>query len=296
MQLGDAARGHFALVFFSLFVAGTYSLGSFAAPHIDPDVLMMLRFVLSAMLLGVLIALRNPTAFKQIVAPWRYLLLGSIFAIYFVCLFEALRLTTAISTGVMFTLTPFLTAGFAWLLLRQVTSQATFLALAIAAVGAVWVIFRGDVNALLAFDIGKGEQIFLIGIVAHAIYIPLVRYLDRGEPVILQTLGVLVGGSIPLLIVSLPNVLQTDWPALPVIVWIALAYIVVFATLITFVLLMYGTRRLPSTKVMAYTYLIPCWVILWDAMLGRGLPENSVYIGVALTVAAMLLLLRPEKS
>ena len=38
----------------------------------------------------------------------------------------------------------------------------------------------------------------------------------------------------------------------------------------TFVLLQFATLRLPSAKVMAYTYLVPSWVILWELALGRA--------------------------
>ncbi len=52
--------------------------------------------------------------------------------------------------------------------------------------------------------------------------------------------------------------------------------------------------RLPSAKVMAYTYLTPSWVILWEIALGKGAPTGLILIGIALTVVALLLLLRDE--
>lgn len=292
MNLSEATKAHIALVFFSLLVAGTYSLGSLAAPFIDATALMALRFIFSAILMGAIVAVRYPQELREITASWRYLLLGTIFAIYFVSLFEALKITSAVSTGAMFTLTPFLTAGFSYLLLRQKSSYYVLLSLSIAAAGAVWVIFRGNIDALLSFDIGYGEKIFFIGVIAHAFYIPLARILDRGEPVMVFTFGVLVGGSIPLLLLSYVEFLTIDWTTLPKIVWISLVYMVVFATLTTFVLLQYGNQRLPGAKVMAYTYLIPSWIIVWEALLGRGLVEGSVYFGIGLTVFAMIMLLR----
>jgi drug/metabolite transporter (DMT)-like permease len=290
--MSEAAKGHLALVFFSLFVAGTYSLGSLAAPYIDATALMALRFVFSAILMAVLIAVLKPSFLKDIQRPWRYLFLGTLFAIYFVALFEALKTSPAVTIGAMFTLTPFLTAGIAYLLLKQKSSTYNLIALLIAAIGAVWVIFRGDLALLSAFDLGRGEKIFLIGVLAHAAYIPLARMLDRGEPVMVFSFGVLAGGSIPLLIFGYDKLAGTDWSSIPVVVWVTLAYMIVFATLITFVLLQYGNQRLPGAKVMAYTYLIPSWVIVWEALLGRGLVGGSVLIGVSLTVVAMLMLLR----
>ena len=50
-----------------------------------------------------------------------------------------------------------------------------------------------------------------------------------------------------------PAWLATDWAALPAIVWITLAYIVVFATMVSSYLLAFASLRLPAAKVMAYT-------------------------------------------
>lgn len=292
VNLSESTKAHIALIFFSMFVAGTYSLGSMATPFIDSTTLMALRFILAALLMGFIVAIRHPQELRQASALWRYFLLGSIFAFYFVALFEALKTSSALATGAMFTLTPFITAGFAYFLLKQNTSRFVLISLCIATIGAIWVIFKGNIAELLAFNIGRGEKIFFAGVIAHALYIPLSRMLDRGEPVLVFTFGVLVGGSIPLLAFSFSEITTIDWSAIPIVVWLTLAYMVIFATLITFVLLTYSNKRLDGAKVMAYTYLIPSWVIVWDMILGRGTPTVTIYIGVSLTIVAMVMLLR----
>jgi drug/metabolite transporter (DMT)-like permease len=90
------------------------------------------------------------------------------------------------------------------------------------------------------------------------------------------------------------DIVATDWAALPAIVWVTLIYIAVFASSMTFVLLQYATLRLPSAKVMAYTYLTPSWVILWEIALGHGVPALMVLGGVVLTIVALGLLLKEE--
>ena len=68
------------------------------------------------------------------------------------------------------------------------------------------------------------------------------------------------------------------------------------ASAATFVLLQYATLCLPSAKVMAYTYLTPSWVILWEIALGHGAPRPLILIGIAMTVVALVLLLRNEET
>jgi drug/metabolite transporter (DMT)-like permease len=287
----EGLRGHLAMLAFSALVAGSFSLGSMAAPFVDPAALTTLRFVLAGTIVGAAALATTGLKRSAFAAPWRYLVLGALLAVYFVMMFEGLKTAAPVSTAAVFTLTPLMAAGFGWLLLRQITTARMAIALAIGAAGAAWVIFRADWHALLAFHIGTGEMIYFWGCVAHAIYAPMVRKLNRGEPAIVFTFGMMLAGTIILGLWSWRAILATDWAALPAIVWITLAYVSIAASAMTFVLLQYASLRLPSAKVMAYTYLTPCWVILWEIALGRGLPPVAVLTGVAMTILALYLLL-----
>ncbi|PKP74714.1 MAG: EamA family transporter [Alphaproteobacteria bacterium HGW-Alphaproteobacteria-6] len=280
---------------FSALVAGSFSLGSMAAPLIAPAAFTALRFAIAAALVGAAALASGSLSRASFAAPWRHLLLGTIFASYFVLMFEGLKTAPAVSTAAVFTLTPLLSAGFGWILLRQRLTRRMAMALGIGAAGAVWVIFRADLVALMRFEVGRGEAIFFAGCIAHAAYTPLVRRLNRGETPLAFTFVMLLAGTLVLTLWARDEVLATDWPALPAVVWITLGYTAVFASAATFVLLQYATLRLPSAKVMAYTYLTPCWVILWEAGLGRGLPHGLVLAGIGLTVLALAMLLRDEE-
>ena len=166
------------------------------------------------------------------------------------------------------------------------------LALAIGAFGALWVIFRADLGKFFAFDIGTGEVIYFWGCVSHAIYTPMVRKLNRGENPVQFTFGMLVAGGVILTLWGWRDIVATDWAALPPIVWITIGYVAVFASSATFVLLQFASLRLASSKVMAYTYLTPSSVILWEVVLHGVVPPVIVLGGVVLTAGALLLLLR----
>ena len=290
------ARGHLAMLAFSALVAGSFSLGVMAAPFIDPAALTALRFWLAAAIVGTVAALTTGLPRRALHAPWRYLLLGGTFGIYFVLMFEGLKTAQAVSAAAVFTLTPVIAGIAGWFLLRQITTPRMALALAIGAVGAIWVIFRADLAALARFQMGRGEAIYFIGCIAHAVYTPMVRKLNRGEPPVVFTFGMLIGGALLVTAWAWPAIRATDWAALPGIVWLTLAYVSIFASATTFVLLQYATMHLPSAKVMAYTYLTPSWVILLEFTLGNGLPSAWVLGGVALTILALLLLLRDDSA
>lgn len=289
--LSSQMRGHLAMLAFSGVVAGSYSLGGQVANDVAPIAFTAVRFLLASVVVGVLaMAWSRPKA-QDFRAPWRYGIMGGLLVTYFVLMFEALRFADPVSTSAVFTLTPLMSALFGWILLRQITSSYVALALGVGGAGALWVIFRADFQALLAFRIGLGERIFFVGCAAHALYTPLVRVLNRGEALPVFTFGILTAGTVLLWVLGWPQIRATDWTNLPPLVWITLGYTAIMASVLTFILLQFAALRLPSGKVMAYTYLTPCWVILWEIGLSGGLVEVQVLWGVALTVLALLMLL-----
>lgn len=287
-----AVQGHGAMLAFSALIAGSFSLGSMAANEISPAALNAIRFWIAALLLTVIVWQRGLLGRQVFVASWRYLLLGGLFGAYLVLMLEGLKTAPPVSTAAVFTLTPLISGLFGWLLLRQLFSRRIGAALGIGAIGALWVIFRADLAALLAFDIGRGEAIYFTGCVAHALYTPLVRRLNRGEPALVSSLGTMVAGGALVTLWGAPSIAATDWTALPSIVWIAIVYMAVAATAVTVVLIQFASLRLPSSKVMAYTYLTPSWVILWEIALHGAFPPLATVAGIAVTLVALLLLLR----
>jgi drug/metabolite transporter (DMT)-like permease len=280
---------------FAALIAGAFSIGKRAAPFIDPGALTAARFLLAGCIVAAALAVFGIKPKRQhFRAPWRYLVLGGLMGGYFVFMFEALKTAAPVSTSAMFTLIPAMSAGFGWLMLRQRTTPVAMLALLIGAVGAVWVIFRADIKAILGFDLGYGESIFFVGCVCHAVYTPMVRKLNRGEPVPVYTLLTIMGAAVVVGAYAIQPVMQTEWAVLPMPVWIALGYLSVFTTGITFALLQFAALYLPSGKVMAYGYLTPSFVALYEGISGHGWPAPLVWVGVGLILCALLILLMGE--
>lgn len=291
------------MTLFALLVSVSFSLGSRAAPYIDPSALIGARFVVAC---GALLGLLVATGLLQRVspgeslsrlralarAPWRFPLLGGLLAAYFVLMFEALRVAPPEPLGAVFTLTPFMSAIFLWLFFREATPRRVVAALSVGALGAVWVIFRGDLDALLGLRIGLGEGLFFIGAVSHAIYTSLLRNLNRGEEGSVFVIGISIGAALVTLVYGGPAIARTDWTALPGVVWVALFYLGVATTALTGRLMQYAAMRLSAPKVMAYTYLVPSFVILIEGLTGAGWSQAAILPGVAATLAALALLLR----
>jgi len=293
-QQRERLRGHGAMALFALLIAGSFSFGSRMVLHIDPMAVTAVRFICASLLLGTIVYASSPARCRQNLcvprAFWRFLILGALMAIYFISMFIALEITNPVSTGAVFTLMPLLSAGFGYLILRQLTAGPELVALLVAGAGAIWVIFRGDIEVLRAFDLGKGEMIYLIGTVMHAIYAVLVKKFNRGEAVLYFTFWTILATTAWVILFAFPSMLVTSWGSLPAIVWIGVAYLAIFTTAGTFFLLQYAIMRIPAGKATAYIYLTPTYIILIEGLIGNGWANLSVFLGAAIIVGSLVFL------
>lgn len=282
--------GHLAMIGFALLIAGSFSFGALTAPHIGAAPLNAVRFAIGAAIIGVIAygVRRETLAIPQ--APWRYLVLGALMAVYFVTMFVALGLSSPVSVGAVFTLNPLLAAVFGFFVLGQRARPVVIASLLVAAAGTLWVIFRGDVDALLGLRIGRGEAIFAVGVVCHALYAPLFRRFARGEPLIVSTFWVLFFCALCISLYGARDIAVTGWAAMPAVVWLAIAYLAVFATALTFFLLQFASMRLPAAKVFAYGYLTPAFIVVLEGLLGHGWTSGAVLAGVAVIVGGLAIL------
>ncbi|WP_245440117.1 DMT family transporter [Mesorhizobium sp. Z1-4] len=281
---------HLAMLLFAALVSGSYSLGAIAAPHLGPSAINAVRFAVAVALMAAAGMLLLRGGLRVAGSPWRFALLGALMAVFFVTMFVALRLTTPVSTGAVFTLMPVLAAVFGYLFLGQVPRALVVVSLVIAGCGAVWVIFGGDLDALLGFRIGQGELIFIAGVACHAAYAPLVKKFNRGDPVLAFTFWTLVATGLWIALWGAGEIAATDWVSLPAVVWVVIAYLSIFTTAGTFFLLQFAALRIPAAKVLAYNYLTPSFVILFEGLLGHGWAPLSIAAGAALTVLGLIVL------
>lgn len=285
----EKVKAHLAVLLFSLLISGSFSFGGIATQLIDPFALQALRYALTVALVG-LLCLKMGVSLALPKEAWRFGVLGLLMAVYMTTMFVALQFTKPVATGAIFTLMPLLSAVFAWLLMRQHTRPGVLASLLIAATGAVWVIFRGDISALLAFDIGRGEMIFFVGVLCHAAYVPLLRLFNRREAPLAFVFWATVTTCAFILVPAAPRLVAVDFLALPPIVWIAVLYLSVIATAVTFFLLQYASMRLPAPKVLAYGYLTPTFIIVIEGLIGHGWASAPVFLGALVTACGLLVM------
>jgi len=285
---------HFLMLAAAALVSTSFTVGKAIAAGLDPILLTLIRFVLASLLFLPYVAWQFGLAKPSLKELGRYSIISGALVVFFWLMFEALRSTSALNTSVIFTLVPGISGMYSALVLRERLGRYRLIALALAMTGALWVIFEGNLNRLLALELGRGDLIFFIGCLFMAAYTPLVKLLHRGESMVVMTFWVMVTGSFWLLLLGLNRLPDVNWYAVAPKVWAGIAYLAIFCTIITFFLTQFATLPLGPTRVMAYSYLYPPMVLIIDRFFGHGLPPLRTIIGVLIIVPAMVVVQRGD--
>lgn len=289
-------RGHLIMMVATVLVATSFPVGAAITHGLDPLVLTFLRFTLAAVLFAPIVAWRGGLAVPGVRDLARYGALSLCLVGFFWGMFAALRFTSALNTATIFTLLPLITALVAMVVLKERLGAPSRWALPIGAVGALWVVVRGDWGVLLSLDFGKGDAIFFAATAIMGVYGPLVKRLHRGEPMVQMTFWTLVTGSFWLLALSAPRLAQVDWATVSPGVYLGVVYLAIFTTLVSFFAIQWSALIIGPTKTVSYTYLHPMLVLVMGLALGENLPSAVTYPGFVLIFAAMYILLRAKPS
>ena len=287
----SVASGHMAMLLFSLLVSGSFVLGSIIANLISPDLVTFLRFLIAFIAIAILILYQSKFCFLKYLSIGRSLILGALISIYFITMFEGLKTASSTSMAVVFTLTPLLAGFFDLIFSNRVMSKKVWITVVVAAIGALWIIFDGNIQNFINFKVGYGEKLFFIGCICHALYAALIPKFNNGEPAIVQTFGTLISGIIILGLFSNKEIIYYSWIDFPVIVLLTILYLAIFATAASFFLIQYSAVRLSSIKVMAYTYAVPIWVVLLQIIFLQQLPNTITFVGAFVILVSLLILL-----
>lgn len=143
---------HRHAVLLMIFAAVLWSIAGVFTRHLDSArgfEVTFWRSVFAALFVaGALLWQKKERAFASVRAVGALgILSGLMWSVMFCCFMIALTMTTVANTLIVMSISPLLTAFFAWLFLRQVIALRTWLAIAVAFTGMVWM-FASSVSEL----------------------------------------------------------------------------------------------------------------------------------------------------
>lgn len=278
-----------------ILVASSFPVGSAITNALPPEVMMFIRFLLAAILFAPYVFIKNGLTFPSFKKMIHYTILSVPLVAFFWCMFESLRYTSVFNTGALYTLVPAITAVYALFINQEVTYKLRSFGLFIGTLGALWIVFRGSYSAFIGLELNYGDLIFIVGCLFLGLYNPLVKKLYNGEPMEIMTFWVLLSGAGWLLIASGNSISSIHWYGIESRVYGGILYLSLFSTLITFFLLQLCIVRIGATKVAAYGFLTPIFVMIISISIGMDKFEIITLPGILLVILAMFIIQQEPK-
>ena len=200
IKQGNASHVHALMLFIMVLIAGSFPVAGFITNALSPELMMFIRFLLAALLFSPFVFIKHGWHIPPLEQLLAYAFISIPLVVFFWCMFESLRHTSVVNTGALYTTVPAITAVFAYYINKDKTSPRRKMGLIIGTIGALWIVFRGDVQAFTGLGLNYGDLIFLVGCLFMGVYNPLIKRFYKNEPMELMTFWVILIGSVWLFI------------------------------------------------------------------------------------------------
>jgi drug/metabolite transporter (DMT)-like permease len=283
-----------ALTFMALCFGGTWVAGKVALDDLSPFTVAAARFALASVLLfaWTRLARRRISPLTRANLPYAAGMGLTAVAGYNILFLVGLTLAPASDGAIIVPGTaPILTAILAAIFLRERVGLMAAIGMGIAIGGLFLVITpaaEAGPNRLL------GDALFLLGAVFWAIY-GVITKLGAGQ---FDSVSATLYGTAIGTIVLLPpaiaeggvgQLLAAGWLA-----WIGVLYLAVFGSVIAFVLVQFGIRRIGAARASVFALLVPIFGVGSSAVLLREPLTLMTLVGGALVLLGLSIVQRPH--
>jgi drug/metabolite transporter (DMT)-like permease len=274
---------HISLLAANIIYGLNFSIAKSVMPaQIKPFALVSLRSISAATLfwLTSLFMPREPVNRKDIL----YLFACSFFGVVInqTLFLIGLDMTTPVNSSIILSTNPIFAFIFAALILKE---RITFLkgtGLAIGLSGVLLLILQNGVPDLSSSTF-LGDIFSMVNTISWAFYTVVIkRMLEKYHPVTVMKWTFLFG-----MLTNIPAGYHQwstmDWSAIPLKSWLQIGFVIVGATYLGYLFIIYGLRRLSPTIVSTYTYIQPIIAAYTATLLGQD------HIDLVMIVSTLLI-------
>jgi drug/metabolite transporter (DMT)-like permease len=207
---------------------------------------------------------------------------------YQVLFVEGIARTRAGDAALLIAAAPAFMAIIGWLRGTERTGPRGVVGILLSLCGIALVVF-GDSSGDTGDSTMLGDALLLGASLCWSLYSVLLKpYTERIDGLPLSALT-MIGGAVPLLLVSVPSIAQTNWPAVSPGAWGSIAYSGVLALVVAYFFWYRGVKVLGPTRTGMYANLQPviALVVAW-AMLSEA-PHLMQLAGAGCIMAGLLL-------
>lgn len=275
--------------------ATLWSIAGVVTRHLSPQLATEARFEVTfwrslfaaIFIAGYLVFVQREGLRPVRAAGWPGLISGAMWAVMYSAFMLALTLTTTANTLLVMSVSPFITALLAWMVLRTPIPGRTWIAIGAATAGMTWMFAQGASSAALS-----GTH--LLGI-AIAFSVPLASAinlvtLQKTRAQVDLVPAVLIGGALSAALMAVVMLFTGGWPLHAELRDIALLAVLGFFQLgLPCMLMIRAARHLSAPEIALLALLEVLLGPLW-AWLGAGeTPSQATLTGGAIVLGALVL-------
>lgn len=275
---------HAGLLLESILYAGSYTMAKHVVPdQMSPLELTLVRAIFAGAIFGLvnLLFIREKVVKKDLLA----LAVCSLFGITIsnILFFNGLALTTPVNGALLALTAPLFLVLFA-ILVRGEIEAGTLVGIAIATSGGALLILSDTGLVQNAPNPVLGNMLVGLSAGAYAIYLTLVKpLLDKYHPVTILS-WLFIFATIYLIPFLGTELFAIPWSSFSTTIWLAIAFILLGITFITFLLNTFALRILEPSTVSTYIYTTP----LLTALISVFALQNS--FSISLVIASVLIM------
>jgi drug/metabolite transporter (DMT)-like permease len=274
---------HLSLLGANIIYGLNFSIAKAVMPdHIKPFALVALRSISAAALFWItsLFMPKQPVNRKDLLFLFSVSFFGVV--INQTLFLVGLSMTTPINSSIILSTNPIFAFIFAALILKE---RITFLkgtGLSIGLSGVMLLILQNGMP-----DLGSstflGDIFSMVNTISWAFYTVVIkRMLEKYHPVTVMKWTFLFGmlTNIP---IGYHQWSTMDWTSIPLVSWLQIGFVIVGATYLGYLLIIFGLRRLSPTIVSTYTYTQPIIAAYLATLMGQD------HIDVVMILSALLI-------
>lgn len=270
------------LLFVSIVWGMNFAIVKFAMADLAPLAFTIVRFLAASLFLFLVMKLRKTPFAVRREDRAAVIRLGFIgITVYNIFFMLGLHRTTASHSALLISLSPLVAALIQAATGRERMTVPAAAGLLIAAAGVVLII-RSHGGLGFSSSLVLGDLLTLCGAVAWALYTVAARPLLLRYPPMAVTAWSMAAGSLLLLPVALPSLVEQPWARVQAASWAALAFSALISAGIAFTFWYDGVKRIGVTRTAVYHYLMPFVAVLFAAVfLAERVTPSQVAGGLA---------------
>lgn len=206
------------------------------------------------------------------------------------CFISGVGLTSPGEASIITTTMPMWVMLLAAVILKEPITMKKAGGIAVGATGALLLVYgSGAMGGLAGDDPVAGDLLVLAAQCSYALYLTLYRNFIRRYSLVTLMKWMFLFAAVGITPLSLSTIIHTDWQAVTAMEMTGIAYVVVCATFIAYMLIMVGQKTLRPTLVGIYNYVQPIVATTVGVCLGLDRITPLKLFAVALIFAGVWL-------